>query len=91
MVPSADSVAASIRAGPGRLGDAQRRTVAEEALELAQWLGTGQALLARLQEIHAALWLITDVGVADEKELTRRRNFVGQLIREAVEHFRRMP
>ena len=66
-------------------------TVAEEALEVAQWLGTGQALLARLQELHTALWLMTDVGIASEKELTRNRSRVSQLIREAVKHFGRMP
>ena len=75
---TADSVAASIRAGPGRLGDAQRCTVAEEALELAQWLGDGQGILARLQELY-------------EKEPTSNQFLVGRLIREAVEHFGRMP
>ena len=78
LVPLADSVAASIRAGPGRLGDAQRCTVAEEALELAQWLGDGQGILARLQELY-------------EKEPTSNQFLVGRLIREAVEHFGRMP
>ena len=67
------------------------KTVAAEALELAQWLGTGQALLARLQEMFAALWLRTDMGIADEKALTSNRLLVGILIREAVEHFGRMP
>ena len=76
-------------------------TVAEEAQalaqwlgggqELAQWLGTGQALLARLQELHGKAWLLTDVGIAGEKALTSNRLLVGILIREAVEHFGRMP
>ena len=66
-------------------------TQTDSALELARWLGTGQALLARLQELHTALWLMTDVGIASEKELTRNRSRVSQLIREAVEHFGRMP
>ena len=91
MVPSADSVAASIRAGPGRLGDAQRRTVAEEALELAQWLGTGQALLARLQESFGNLSLLNELGEGTHGQRHKRSRMVGQLIREAVEHFGRMP
>ena len=66
-------------------------TQTDSALELAQWLGTGQALLARLQETHANLWLMTDVGIAGEKELTSNRLLCGNLIREAVEHFGRMP
>ena len=91
MVPSADSVAASIRAGPGRLGDAQRRPVAEEALELAQWLGTGQALLARPQELHAEVWLLSDLGAITHGQRHKRSRVVGQLIREAVEHFSELP
>ena len=87
MVSLVNSVAASIRAGPGRLGDAQRRTVAEEALELAQWLGTGQALLARLQENYGAMWLLGDLM----QQRYEQRELVGQLIGEAVEHFGRMP
>ena len=61
-------------------------TVAEEALELAQWLGTGQALLARLQETYGAMWLLEDVGASG-----KMARDVGVLIREAVEHFGRMP
>ena len=64
-------------------------TVAEEALELAQWLGTGQALLARLQEMFEELWLQRDLD--QKKGEGRRHRMVGQLIREAVEHFGRMP
>ena len=67
------------------------KTVTEEALEVARWLGTGQALLARLQELESALWLMTDVGITSEKELTHTRSRVGQLIGEAVKHFGEMP
>ena len=88
LVSLTDSVAASIRAGPGRLGDAQRCTVAEEALEVAQWLGTGQALLARLQETYGEQRLLTEVEGDSSPRLTV---LVGQLIRAAVEHFGRMP
>ena len=54
------------------------KTVAEEARELAQWLGTGQGILARLQELY-------------EKEPTSNQFLVGRLIREAVKHFGEMP
>ena len=92
MVSLVNSVAASIRAGPGRLGDAQRCTVAEEALELAQWLGTGQALLARLQETYGIELLASDVLEDSAVALPiERYRLVGLLIRKAVEHFARMP
>ena len=64
-------------------------TVAEEALELAQWLGTGQALLARLQETYGELWLCLDMD--EPKVAAPLRPIVGALIRETVEHFERMP
>ena len=66
------------------------KTVAEEALELAQWLGTGQALLARLQESYAELRLLQDVA-GSRVGSDGLRQSVGILIREAVEHFGRMP
>ena len=64
-------------------------TVAEEALELAQWLGDGQGLLARLQELYGEMWLIEEVSIGGPS--LKMAQSVGQLIREAVEHFRRMP
>ena len=65
------------------------KTVAEEALELAQWLGDGQGILARLQEMFEELWLQQDLG--QKKGEGGRQRLVGQLIREAVKHFGRMP
>ena len=64
-------------------------TVAEEALELAQWLGDGQGILARLQELFGELWLQRDLD--QKRGEGRRHRMVGQLIGEAVEHFKRMP
>ena len=65
------------------------KTVAEEALEVAQWLGDGQGVLARLQETHGYQRLLNDTmrfGESQEHSL-----MVSALIREAVEHFGRMP
>ena len=67
------------------------KTVAEEALEVAQWLGTGQALLARLQETYGEFCVGVDAGVLTEGQKHRDSRFIGQLIRETVEHFGRMP
>ena len=68
------------------------KTVAEEALELAQWLGTGQALLARLEESFGNLWLIKDaLRREDDTESNIEHYEVGKIIRAAVEHFGRMP
>ena len=64
-------------------------TVVEEALALAQWLGDGQGILARLQEMFGELWKQRDLD--QKKGEGRRHRMVGQLIREAVEHFGRMP
>ena len=70
-------------------------TVAEEALEVAQWLGTGQALLARLQEMFGELWELEDIEHLPDQHPVRLQTelhqSVGQLIGEAVEHFGRMP
>ncbi len=63
--------------------------------KLGRWLGDGQALLARLQETYGWLHLMvhTMPGVPNEKTefLTPRMQLVGQLIREAVEHFQELP
>ena len=64
-------------------------TKTDSALELARWLGTGQALLARLQETYSELWLLRDLD--QKKGEGRRHRMVAQLIGEAVEHFKRMP
>ena len=64
-------------------------TKTDNALELAQWLGDGQGLLARLQEMYGYQRLLNDTmrfGESQEHSL-----MVSQLIREAVEHFGRMP
>ena len=67
-------------------------TVAEEALELAQWLGTGQALLARLQEMFGELWMANDVLGVGPKVLPAEDFLqVHKLISATVEHFGRMP
>ena len=52
--------------------------VSIESAPFQTWLGTGQALLARLQELY-------------EKEPTSNQFLVGRLIRKSVEHFGRMP
>ena len=68
------------------------QTVAEEALELAQWLGTGQALLARLQEAHSWTSSVGDVLPPGQVAITGDSyRLASRLIREAVEHFGRMP
>ena len=66
------------------------KTVAEEALELAQWLGDGQGILARLQEMYGNMWLLRDAMKPFQPSVGDLQ-MVGQLIREAVEHFGRMP
>ncbi len=66
-----------------------KSSVAKEALELAQWLGTGQALLARLQEMFGEMWLLEDVAIGGQS--LQAAQSVGALIREAVEHFQEMP
>ena len=69
-------------------------TKTDNALELAQWLGTGQALLARLQELFGELWRVADVVSLEGQPFAvspENYSFVGQLIREAVEHFGEMP
>ena len=65
-------------------------TKTDNALELAQWLGTGQALLARLQESYGELRLLQDVA-GSQVGSDGLRQSVGALIREAVEHFGEMP
>ena len=68
------------------------KTVAEEALELAQWLGTGQALLARLQELFGELWMANDVLGVGPKVLPGEDFLqVHKVLSAAVEHFGRMP
>ena len=67
------------------------KTVAEEALELAQWLGTGQGLLARLQESFGKLSELNALGEETHGQRHKRSRMVGHLIREAVKHFGRMP
>ena len=62
-------------------------TVAEEALEVARWLGDGQGILARLQENYEAMWRLGEL----KRQRYEQRELVSQLIREAVEHFGRMP
>ena len=57
--------------------------------KLARWHGDHAALLARLQETYSELWLLRDIG--QKKGEGRRHRMVGQLIREAVEHFGKMP
>ena len=67
-------------------------TVAEEALELAQWLGTGQALLARLQEMFGKLWKANDaLGVGPKVLPAEDFLQVHKLISATVEHLERMP
>ena len=67
-------------------------TVAEEALEVARWLGTGQALLARLQETFGMLWMANDVLGVGPKVLPGEDFLqVAKLIGGTVEHFERMP
>lgn len=67
-------------------------TVAEEALELARWLGTGQALLARLQEVFGEVWMANDVLGVSSKTLPADRFLqVAKLIRAAQEHFQELP
>ena len=64
-------------------------TVAEEALELARWLGTGQGLRARLRETHEyQRRLNSTMRFGESTEISL---MVSELIREAVEHFGRMP
>ena len=64
---------------------------AASALELAQGLGTGQALLARLQESFGKLSELNALGEETHGQRHKRSRMVGQLIREAVEHFGEMP
>ena len=69
-------------------------TVAEEALELARWLGDGQALLARLEESYEELRQVGEVISLEGEPVTvspENYSFIGELIREAVKHFGRMP
>ena len=66
-------------------------TKTDNALELAQWLGTGQALLARLQESFGKLSELNALGEETHGQRHKRSRMVSQLIREAVEHFGRMP
>ena len=67
-------------------------TVAEEALELARWLGTGQALLARLQELFSGLWMANDaLGVGPKVLPAEDFLQVHKVISAAVEHFGEMP
>ena len=56
--------------------------------KLARWQGDGLVLLARLQESYGELWLFIDVERGPRRD---RTNFVGRLIREAVEHLEAMP
>jgi hypothetical protein len=69
---------------------------------LARWQGDHAALLARLQESFADYRLLTDLAGAPGPpafQTTRQKilieahlvKLVGQLIREAVEHFEEMP
>ena len=62
-------------------------TVAKEALELAQWLGDGQGLLARLQENYDAMWRLGEL----KRERYEQRELVHKLIRRAVEHMKELP
>ena len=67
-------------------------TVAEEALEVARWLGTGQALLARLQEKFGKLWEANDALGVGPKVLPGEDFLqVAKLISATVEHLERMP
>ena len=56
--------------------------------KLARWLGDGQALLARLQESFADLFLLQDVTQPSALGLSRS---VAELIRVAREHFQELP
>ena len=67
-------------------------TKTDTALELAQWLGTGQALLARLQETFGMLWMANDVLGVGPKVLPAEDFLqVHKLISATVEHFGEMP
>ena len=66
-------------------------TQTKNALELARWLGDGQGLLARLQEMYGNLSELNALGEETHGQRHKRSRMVGQLIREAVEHFGRMP
>ena len=67
-------------------------TVAEEALEVARWLGNGQALLARLQEKFGKLWEANDALGVGPKVLPGEDFLqVHKVISAAVEHFGEMP
>ena len=66
-------------------------TKTDNALELAQWLGDGQGLLASLQELYGELWLKRDIVLMAKRQTSPEIRLIGQLIREAVEHFGKMP
>ena len=67
-------------------------TKTDTALELAQWLGTGQALLARLQETFGMLWMANDVLGVGPKVLPAEDFLQAhKLISATVEHLEELP
>jgi hypothetical protein len=59
---------------------------------LARWQGDHAALLARLQESFAALWLLDDVLREDSDTDGNIEHYeVGKIIAAAVKHFEEMP